>query len=139
MDQKFSEVATQPTKTVYHIRVPVIKCRIQDNEEGKQQESQLKQDAAGFGMSFESASAANTATMNDTHMGEQELQHLNVYMNIDKGENFGQVLQQMQQIENLENTMDTHAISSMMHLMDSMTRCDKSVNAKRQQNKPPIP
>ena len=35
----------------------------------------------------------------------------------------------MTQMEKLENTIDNHAIGSVMHLMDSITRCGSKVQS----------
>lgn len=64
---------------------------------------------------------------------KEQLQHLSIFMNIDKGENFGQVLSQMAHMENLDNTLDTHSIGQVMQLMDTMTRCDKAASSRAKQ------
>ena len=34
----------------------------------------------------------------------------------------------MANMEGIENTLETHAVGQVMHLMDSLTRCNKTPN-----------
>ena len=124
MEQRFSDVATQPTKTVYHVRLPVM-ARVQE-----------KSAAASHGSPDKSHEELKNVEPSSVPEGKEELQHLNLFLNIDKGENFGQVLQQMAHMEGLENTFDTQSISQVMQLMDTMTRCDKWSKTDKTQKQP---
>ena len=50
---------------------------------------------------------------------------MNIFLNVEKGENFGQILQHMSTMENLENTLDTNMLRQVLSMMDGMTSCDK--------------
>ena len=48
-----------------------------------------------------------------------------MHINIEKGDNFGQVMSQMAQMESLQNTLDLQKIGEVMQFIDSMTKCDR--------------
>ena len=58
---------------------------------------------------------------------ENDSAHLqmNMYINIEKGDNFGQVMSQMAQMEQLQNTVDFQQISEVMQYIDSTTKCER--------------
>ncbi len=63
----------------------------------------------------------------------QVQQQLNMHFNIEKGDNFGQVMSQMAQMEQLQNTLDFQKIGEVMQFIDSMTKCDKVKREARDQ------